>query len=210
VLARLGFDWLTLDIEHSAIDWSQAAMIFAAIADAGCVPLARVPEGSHHYIKRVLDAGAWGHRRADGRHGRAAKAAIAAAKYPPEGNRSVGGGMHSMNFDATAGEYYERANDEILVVLQTESPGRGERRGDLQPARRRCDLHRPQRPALPDACARRHVSHAEQHEAMVQRVIEVGKQRSRPHRHPRHGPRLGPDARRARACSSSPSAATSA
>ena len=60
VLARMGFDWLTLDIEHSAIDWSQAAMIFAAVADAGCVPLARVPEGSHHYIKRVLDAGAWG------------------------------------------------------------------------------------------------------------------------------------------------------
>jgi 4-hydroxy-2-oxoheptanedioate aldolase len=48
--------------------------------------------------------------------------AIAAAKYPPIGNRSVGGGMHSMNFQATAGEYYEKANDEILVVLQTESP----------------------------------------------------------------------------------------
>ena len=30
--------------------------------------------------------------------------------------------MHSMNFAATAGDYYERANDEILVVLQTESP----------------------------------------------------------------------------------------
>ena len=60
VLGRLGFDWLTLDIEHSAIDWSQATMIFAAVADAGCVPLARIPEGSHHYIKRVLDAGAWG------------------------------------------------------------------------------------------------------------------------------------------------------
>ncbi|MCA9208861.1 MAG: 2-dehydro-3-deoxyglucarate aldolase, partial [Planctomycetales bacterium] len=60
VLARLGFDWLTLDIEHSAIDWQQATMIFGAIADAGCIPLARVPEGNHHFIKRVLDAGAWG------------------------------------------------------------------------------------------------------------------------------------------------------
>ena len=44
------------------------------------------------------------------------------AKYPPVGNRSLGGGMHSMNFDATAGEYFEKANDEILVILQTESP----------------------------------------------------------------------------------------
>jgi 4-hydroxy-2-oxoheptanedioate aldolase len=51
-----------------------------------------------------------------------AKAIIAAAKYPPLGNRSVGGGMHALNFAASAGEYYQRANDEILVILQTESP----------------------------------------------------------------------------------------
>ena len=30
--------------------------------------------------------------------------------------------MHSLNFSATSGEYYQKANDEILVVLQTESP----------------------------------------------------------------------------------------
>ncbi|MEX2173016.1 MAG: aldolase/citrate lyase family protein [Pirellulaceae bacterium] len=122
VLARLGFDWLTLDIEHSAIDWSQAATIFGAIADAGCVPLARVPEGSHHYIKRVLDAGAWGIVVPMVDTVEQARLAIAAAYYPPTGNRSVGGGMHSMNFDATAGDYYAQANDNILVVLQTESP----------------------------------------------------------------------------------------
>ena len=37
-----------------------AAMIFACVADAGGVPLARVPKGNHDYIKRVLDAGAYG------------------------------------------------------------------------------------------------------------------------------------------------------
>lgn len=122
VLARMGFDWLTLDIEHSAIDWSQAAMIFGAIADAGCVPLARVPKGNHDYIKRVLDAGAWGIVVPMVDTVEQAKIAIAAAKYPPTGNRSLGGGMHAMNFDTTAGEYYQKANDEILVILQTESP----------------------------------------------------------------------------------------
>jgi 4-hydroxy-2-oxoheptanedioate aldolase len=122
VLARMGFDWLTLDIEHSAIDWSQATTIFAAVADAGCVPLARVPEGSHHYIKRVLDAGAWGIVVPMVDTVEQAKIGIAAAYYPPTGNRSVGGGMHSMNFDATAADYYAQANDNILVVLQTESP----------------------------------------------------------------------------------------
>src|SRR5262245_18727057 len=59
-LPRMGFDWLTLDIQHSAIDWSQATMLFGAIADAGCTPIVRVPEGSHALIKLVLDAGAHG------------------------------------------------------------------------------------------------------------------------------------------------------
>jgi 4-hydroxy-2-oxoheptanedioate aldolase len=122
VLARLGFDWLTLDIEHQAIDWSQAATLFAAIADAGCVPLARVPEGSHVLIKRVLDAGAFGIVVPMVDTVEQARRAIAAAKYPPVGNRSVGGGMHSLNFGASSAEYYRRANDEILIVLQTESP----------------------------------------------------------------------------------------
>ncbi|MBI1900536.1 MAG: 2-dehydro-3-deoxyglucarate aldolase [Planctomycetia bacterium] len=122
VIARLGFDWLTLDIEHSPIDWSQAAMIFAAIADAGGVPLARVPKGNHDYIKRVLDAGAWGIVVPMVDTVEQATIAVRAAKYPPQGNRSLGGGMHAMNFAATSGEYFKQANDEILVVLQTESP----------------------------------------------------------------------------------------
>ncbi len=122
VLARTGFEWLTLDMEHSPIDWSQAAMIFGAIADAGCVPLARVPQGSHDYIKRVLDAGAWGIVVPMVDTVEQAQRAIRAAKYPPVGNRSLGGGMHTLNFNTNAGEYFTRANDEILVVLQTESP----------------------------------------------------------------------------------------
>jgi 4-hydroxy-2-oxoheptanedioate aldolase len=122
VLARMGFEWLTLDIEHQAIDWSQATTIFAAIADAGGIPLCRVPEGSHSYIKRALDAGAWGIVVPMVNTVEQARTAIAAAKYPPTGNRSLGGGMHSLNFNATAGDYYKKANDEILVILQTESP----------------------------------------------------------------------------------------
>lgn len=122
VLARAGYDWLTLDIEHAAIDWSQAAMIFAAVADAGGIPLARVPQGSHDYIKRVLDAGAWGIVVPMVDTVEQAEIAIRAAHYPPFGNRSIGGGMHSMNFNTTATEYYEKWNDEVLVILQTESP----------------------------------------------------------------------------------------
>jgi 4-hydroxy-2-oxoheptanedioate aldolase len=122
VMARIGFPWLTVDMEHSPIDIGQAATLFGVIAEAGCVPLARVPRGTHENIKRVLDAGAWGIVVPMVNTVEEATLAIAAAKYPPLGNRSIGGGLHAMNFDAAAGDYYNKANDEILVVLQTESP----------------------------------------------------------------------------------------
>jgi len=122
MMARVGFPWLTVDLEHSPIDWSTAGMLFGAIADAGCVALARVPRGDHDHIKRVLDAGAHGIVVPMVDTVDEARAAIAAAKYPPVGNRSVGGSLHALNFDASAGDYYKHANDEILVILQTESP----------------------------------------------------------------------------------------
>ena len=119
-LARAGFAWLNVDVEHSLVDWETATHIFAAVADAGCTALARVPANRHDHIKRVLDNGAHGvvvpmvNSRAE------AEAAVAACLYPPAGNRSVGGSVHALNFGGTANDYYARANDEILVVLQCE------------------------------------------------------------------------------------------
>ena len=49
-----------------------------------------------------------------------ARLIVAATKYPPYGNRSIGGGMHSLNYGTSAEEYYKKANDEILVIIQTE------------------------------------------------------------------------------------------
>lgn len=122
LMARVGFPWLTVDMEHSPIDWQTASLMFAAIAESGCVPLARVPRGDHDHIKRVLDGGAMGIVVPMVNTVDEAKAAIAAAKLPPEGNRSIGGSIAPLNYDTTAGEYFENINDNVLVVLQTESP----------------------------------------------------------------------------------------
>src|ERR687884_2250396 len=59
-MARAGFHWLTVDVEHSPVNWETAALMFGAIADAGGVPLARVPANSIENAKRALDAGAFG------------------------------------------------------------------------------------------------------------------------------------------------------
>jgi 4-hydroxy-2-oxoheptanedioate aldolase len=119
-LARLGFEWLTVDCEHSMVGIETATSMFAAIADAGCTALARVPANRHDHIKRVLDNGAHGivvpmvNSRAE------ALAAVAAAKYPPAGNRSVGGSVPALNFDTTANDYLAHADEELLIVLQCE------------------------------------------------------------------------------------------
>jgi 4-hydroxy-2-oxoheptanedioate aldolase len=119
-MARAGFAWLTVDLEHSMVDMETATTMFGAIADAGCISLARVPANRHDHIKRVLDNGVQGlvvpmvNSRAE------AEAAVAAMLYPPVGNRSVGGSLHALNFATTAADYYAHANEEILVVLQCE------------------------------------------------------------------------------------------
>jgi 4-hydroxy-2-oxoheptanedioate aldolase len=181
LLARMNFAWLTLDMEHCAIDWSQAATIFAAIADAGGVPLARVPKGNHDYIKRTLDAGAWGIVVPMVDTVEQARTAIRAAKYPPIGNRSLGGGMHSLNFDATSAEYFRRANDEIMVVLQTESPTGVANAEEIYslpgvdaifvgPVDLRAQMRKPDGTEASD----------EEFEAMIQRVIAIGKKTGTP------------------------------
>jgi 4-hydroxy-2-oxoheptanedioate aldolase len=119
-MARAGFEWLTVDIEHSLVDWETATHMFASIADAGCVALARVPSNRHDHIKRVLDNGAHGIVVPMVNSREEAQAAVSAALYPPAGTRSVGGSVHALNFAATANDYFARANDELLIVLQCE------------------------------------------------------------------------------------------
>src|SRR5260370_12692789 len=113
----MGFAWLTVDIENTLVGWETATHMFASIADAGCTALARVPANRHDHIKRVLDNGAQGIVVPMVNSREEAVAAVAAAKYPPTGNRSVGGSVHALNFGASANDYYARATDEILVVL---------------------------------------------------------------------------------------------
>jgi 4-hydroxy-2-oxoheptanedioate aldolase len=119
-LARSGLPWLTVDMEHTHTDINTAALMFGAIADAGCVPLARVQTGRHDLIKTVLDCGAMGIVAPMVMDAAEARTIVEATKYPPKGNRSVGGGLHALNYGATAEDYYDRADDEILVVIQTE------------------------------------------------------------------------------------------
>jgi len=120
LMTRVGFDWLSVDMEHGPVTIEHAAHSFALISNSGLVPLARVPSHSVENIKRVLDTGAWGivvpmvNSRAD------AEAVVNATRYAPLGRRSIGGQLHAPNFDTDPATYYQRANEEILVIVMIE------------------------------------------------------------------------------------------
>ncbi len=119
-MARTGFSWLTIDMEHSLVGIETATHMFASIAEAGCVALARVPANRHDHIKRVLDNGAQGIVVPMVNSRQEAEDAIAAALYPPRGNRSVGGSVHALNFGTDANDYYANVNDQLALILQCE------------------------------------------------------------------------------------------
>lgn len=118
--SHLGFDWLTIDAEHNPIDIRTLAQMFAAMSASGTAPMVRIPWNSGENFKRVLDAGAWGVVVPMVKTREEAERAVEAARYYPEGDRSVGGGRAAMSFGTTGEHYLRHANNEILVVLQIE------------------------------------------------------------------------------------------
>jgi 4-hydroxy-2-oxoheptanedioate aldolase len=119
-LARTGFDWLTIDVEHSLVGMETTTHILASVADAGGICFARVPSNRHDHIKRMLDNGAHGVVVPMVMNRQEAIDAVLACRYPPTGTRSVGGSVHALNWDAKPSDYYQKANDEIAVILQCE------------------------------------------------------------------------------------------
>lgn len=120
-VGRLGFDWAVADMEHNPIEIGTLARMFAALGPSGAAPMVRIPWNTPEHFKRVLDAGAWGVVVPMVNSREEAEAAVRATRYPPEGARSVGGGRHALQWDAASpAEYYDRANAEVLLVLQIE------------------------------------------------------------------------------------------
>src|SRR4030042_444324 len=60
MMARVGWDWLVVDAEHSPVGFDTMVNCFRAIQLGGAAPMARVPWRDTVWIQRTLDAGALG------------------------------------------------------------------------------------------------------------------------------------------------------
>jgi len=119
VMARSGFEWLTVDMEHSAITLDVAQNLIRTVELNNCIPLVRVSENNPYIIKRVMDAGADGVIVPMVNSKKEAEAAVKAVKYPPEGSRGVGL-ARAQNYGFDFGGYKKWLETDCIVIVQIE------------------------------------------------------------------------------------------
>ncbi len=116
VMAEVRPDAIIFDMQHGLWDRRTLYEGFAAIRGKS-LPLVRVSENSPTAIGDALDQGAAGVIVPLVETAAEAKAAVAAAKYPPEGRRSAGGIRPVMDFNS----YGATANKSVLVSVMIET-----------------------------------------------------------------------------------------
>ena len=119
LMVRAGFEWVTVDLEHSPIGLETAAELIRTIDLAGARPFVRVGSHDANVIKRVMDAGAHGTIASTVNTPLQAAAIVAAVKYPPVGTRGVGLSRaqgYAEEFDT----HYRWLNQESIVFVQIE------------------------------------------------------------------------------------------
>lgn len=114
-----GFDTLFIDMEHSTLSDADVGRICSQSLALGITPFVRVPEISA--VQRVVDAGALGVIVPHVRTADAARAAVAAVKYPPVGARGFSSSLpqlHYRTFPPT--EAQKAVNDATMVIIMIE------------------------------------------------------------------------------------------
>lgn len=119
IMAKAGFDWLTVDMEHSSITLHQAQHLIQIIELSGCVPLVRVGVNDPNLIKRVMDAGAHGVIVPMVNSREEAESAVRSVKYPPYGFRGVGL-ARAQGYGDSFESYKEWVEKESVVIVQIE------------------------------------------------------------------------------------------
>jgi len=120
VLGLAGFDWLLLDGEHSPNDVLTFIPQLMALKDSGSAPVVRPPWNDAIEIKRLMDAGFYNFLIPMVETVEAARAAVAATRYPPQGIRGVSTSQRGNRY-GTIPDYLQKANDQACVLVQIES-----------------------------------------------------------------------------------------
>lgn len=121
VIERIGpdWDWIWIDGQHGEIGEDQMRNLVRACDLIQRPALVRVSGHDYGTIGKALDMGPAGVIVPGVDNADQARAVVAAAKFPPLGNRSYGG---RRVIDLQGRSYSNTANHEVLCVVQIESP----------------------------------------------------------------------------------------
>lgn len=122
IMAAEGFDFLGVDLEHTAIDLAVFHQLVLAAKGTGCDLLARLPSGDADLAKRVLDAGAAGIIVPSVNSAEEAARAVRIAKFPPEGTRGASL-CRATDYGRNFAAYYRDHNEQVVVVVMLEHVG---------------------------------------------------------------------------------------
>ena len=120
VLGLAGFDWLLLDGEHSPNDVITFIPQLMALKDSVSAPIVRPAWNDAIEIKRLLDAGFYNFLVPMVETVDAARAAVAATRYPPQGIRGVSVAQRGNRYGSVP-DYMRDANEQVCVLVQIES-----------------------------------------------------------------------------------------
>lgn len=122
VLAREGFPAVNIDQQHGLFDLEATVQAIGSVRAAGAAAVVRIPLNDFALVSRVLDSGAEGTIAPMINSVADARAYVAAAKFPPVGERSWGPlrALMLQNFgDPKA--YLKSANDDTLTMAMIET-----------------------------------------------------------------------------------------
>lgn len=125
-----GFDYLVLDMEHVPVDVPQAIAIMQAVAGTPAELVVRLPWNDPVMVKRVLDSGAQTLMFPYIQSAAEAQQAVTSTRYPTRGLRGVAA-VHRASRYGTVADYLRRADEEIAVILQLETPEAVGRMADI-------------------------------------------------------------------------------
>lgn len=119
LMAGEAFDWICVDMEHTAADYAVLEHVCRAVKASGKEVFARLHGHDPVMAKKVLDMGCQGiivpcvNTRAE------AEQAVAMAKYPPQGIRGASL-ARCTDYGRDFSSYFAAHNEEVLVAVMLE------------------------------------------------------------------------------------------
>jgi 4-hydroxy-2-oxoheptanedioate aldolase len=117
IMAAQGYDSVSIDIQHGALDYTSVLPMFQAMRASGVTPMARVPWREPGIIMKALDAGAQGIICPMINSAEEAAEFVSYMRYPPFGQRSFGPTRAAIAYDG----YGLAANEEVLALAMIET-----------------------------------------------------------------------------------------